>query len=102
MEHWGSDQIGLNTTRRFFCEALSFQHRYVPVGLLEHLPAQLNDRPFPYKGRNELETLLASDQSSDWVKLSEMFLGPAPVEWSFAPKHKSNATGDETKISAEG
>jgi hypothetical protein len=38
-----------------------------------------------------VETLLASDDSRDWVKISEMFLGPAPEQWSFLPKHKSNA-----------
>lgn len=92
IEHWGSDQMGLNTTRRFLCEALSFQHRYVPVGLLDHLPANLNDRPFAYEGRNDLETLLASDQSSDWVKVTEMFLGPTPDAWSFQPKHKASAS----------
>jgi tRNA-dihydrouridine synthase 3 len=55
LEHWGSDIMGVNTTRRFVCEALSFQHRYVPVGLLEHLPIQMNDRAYPYKGRDSLE-----------------------------------------------
>ncbi|SCV70048.1 BQ2448_1442 [Microbotryum intermedium] len=95
LEHFGSDQIGVNHVRRFVCESLSFTHRYVPVGLLENVPAKLNERPLPYKGRNELETLLASEQSSDWVKITEMFLGPAPSDWSFKPKHKSNATGAE-------
>ncbi|SGY99037.1 BQ5605_C034g11263 [Microbotryum silenes-dioicae] len=95
LEHFGSDQIGVNHVRRFVCESLSFTHRYVPVGLLEKLPAKLNERPLPYKGRNELETLLASDQSRDWVKITEMFLGPAPSDWSFKPKHKSSATGQE-------
>lgn len=41
--------------RRFVCESLSFTHRYIPVGLLERLPVQLNERAFPYKGRDELE-----------------------------------------------
>lgn len=37
------------------------------------------------------ETLLASANSQDWVKISEMFLGPAPDSWNFLPKHKSNS-----------
>ncbi len=41
------------------------------------------------------ETLLASGDSRDWVKISEMFLGPAPESWTFIPKHKSNAYGSE-------
>ncbi|KAG9019423.1 tRNA-dihydrouridine synthase 3 [Tulasnella sp. 427] len=94
LSHWGSDTQGVNTTRRFFCEALSFQSRYVPLGILESLP-RINDRPPAFKGRDELETLLASGNSQDWVKLSEMFLGPAPAEWHFTPKHKSNAYSDD-------
>ncbi|KAN0060111.1 tRNA-dihydrouridine synthase 3 [Thecaphora frezii] len=91
LSHWGSDTQGVNTTRRFLCEMLSFTHRYVPTGILEHLPARMNDRPPPFKGRDELETLLASGNSEDWVRISEMFLGKAPGEWSFVPKHKSNS-----------
>lgn len=111
-----------NTTRRYLCEALSFQYRYVPIGLLEYLPGKINDRPPAYRGRDELgqcslippkeslqliylspfvrmsgflvlltETLLASPDSRDWVKISEMFLGPPPDAWTWIPKHKSNA-----------
>lgn len=55
----------------------------------------MNERPPAYKGRNELETLLSSPFSGDWVKISEMFLGKAEDSWSFMPKHKSNAYGGE-------
>lgn len=97
LSHFGTDTTGVNTTRRFLCEALSFQHRYIPIGLLERLPAKINDRAPTFKGRDELETLLASPNSQDWVKISEMFLGPAPESWSFTPKHKSNAYGEESQ-----
>ncbi|KAF8801086.1 zinc finger dihydrouridine synthase [Phlegmacium glaucopus] len=95
LNHFGSDTTGVNSTRRYLCEALSFQYRYVPIGLLERLPGRINDRAPAFRGRNELETLLASADSQDWVKISEMFLGPAPETWSFTPKHKSNAYGSE-------
>ncbi|TCD67355.1 tRNA-dihydrouridine synthase 3 [Steccherinum ochraceum] len=95
LNHFGSDTPGVNTTRRYLCEALSFQYRYIPLGLLETLPGRINDRAPSFRGRNELETLLGSPNSQDWVKISEMFLGPAPEGWSFTPKHKSNAYGQE-------
>ncbi|KAF5384202.1 hypothetical protein D9615_003375 [Tricholomella constricta] len=95
INHFGSDTTGVNTTRRYLCEALSFQYRYVPIGLLERLPGRINDRAPVFRGRDELETLLASPDSKDWVKISEMFLGPAPESWTFMPKHKSNAYGSE-------
>ncbi|KAF7296829.1 tRNA-dihydrouridine(47) synthase [NAD(P)(+)] [Mycena indigotica] len=91
LTHFGTDTAGVNTTRRYLCEALSFQYRYVPLGILEVLPAKMNERPGAFRGRDDLETLLASGDSRDWVRISEMFLGPAPEEWSFVPKHRSNA-----------
>lgn len=69
MEAWGSDELGLNYTRRFLLEFLSFFHRYVPTGLLEYLPPSLNDRPPAYRGRDDLETLLASKNYKDWIKI---------------------------------
>jgi len=90
LEHWGSDQQGLNNTRRFLLEWLSFLYRYVPVGLLEVLPQKMNQRPPLYmQGRNDLETLFLSPHSSDWLKISEMLLGPVPDDFAFKPKHKS-------------
>ncbi|KAK5163837.1 hypothetical protein LTR04_002222 [Oleoguttula sp. CCFEE 6159] len=69
LENWGSDEIGVGITRRFLLEWLSFACRYVPVGLLEHLPPHIQDRPPAHKGRNELETLLSSDNYKDWIKI---------------------------------
>lgn len=115
LETWGSDEMGIGTTRRFLLEWLSFAYRYVPVGILEHLPPNLQDRPPAWKGRNDLETLLGSDNYKDWIKIryailrrflhlvllkfrSEMFLGPAHKDFNFQPKHKSNSY----EIEAEG
>lgn len=69
LETWGSDEMGVGTTRRFLLEWLSFAYRYVPVGILEHLPPSLQDRPPAWRGRNELETLLGSDNYKDWIKI---------------------------------
>ncbi|EEU48089.1 uncharacterized protein NECHADRAFT_75304 [Fusarium vanettenii 77-13-4] len=91
LDAWGSDELGIGFTRRFLLEWLSFAHRYVPVGLLEYLPPSLNDRPPKYKGRDEMETLMASNNFRDWIKISEMFLGPVHPTFNFQPKHKSNA-----------
>ena len=83
LTHWGADTQGVNTTRRFLCEMLSFTHRYIPLGILEHVPVRMNDRPPPFQGRDALETLLSSPSAQDWVRISEMFLGKAPDNWSF-------------------
>jgi tRNA-dihydrouridine synthase 3 len=91
LEHWGSDDKGVCSTRRFLLEWLSFQHRYIPVGLLDVLPQKMNQKPPAFRGRNEMETLLSSDRASDWIKISEMFLGRVDDEFVFVPKHKANA-----------
>lgn len=69
MEAWGSDELGINYTRRFLLEFLSFFSRYTPIGLLEYLPPAINDRPPAYNGRDDLETLLASKNYQDWIKI---------------------------------
>jgi len=91
LDHWGSDDEGVTRTRRFLLEWLSFQHRYIPVGLLELPPQKINDKPPGYFGRNEMETLLSSPASSDWLSIAEMFLGPAPDGFLFLPKHRASA-----------
>ncbi|CCH62959.1 hypothetical protein TBLA_0I03030 [Henningerozyma blattae CBS 6284] len=92
MQHWGTDEYGIATSRRYFCEFMSFFHRYVPVGVLERVPIRMNQRVEKWKGRDELETLMASEDSRDWIKLSEMFWGKAEG-FVFVPKHKSSMRG---------
>ena len=85
--------------------------RYIPVGVLEQVPQRINQRPPAYVGRDELETLMASNNCKDWIKIrysirilishleiitlslpySEMLLGPVPQNFEFLPKHKANA-----------
>ncbi|KAE9603472.1 putative tRNA-dihydrouridine(47) synthase (NAD(P)(+)) transcription factor C3H family [Lupinus albus] len=91
LQHWGSDTKGVETTRRFLLEWLSYTCRYIPVGLLDVVPQRMNWRPPSYYGRDDLETLMASDSAADWVRISEMLLGKVPDGFTFAPKHKSNA-----------
>lgn len=94
LEHWGSDTLGVENTRRFLLEWLSFAHRYIPSGLLEVLPQRSNWRPSAFVGRSDLETLLASPDPADWIKISTWFLGPTPNGYKFHAKHqaKSHAT----------
>ncbi|TQS34228.1 hypothetical protein Golomagni_05397 [Golovinomyces magnicellulatus] len=98
LDAWGSDEVGIGRTRKFLLEWLSFAHRYIPIGVLAHLPPSLNDRPPAYRGRDDMETMMASDDYHDWIKISEIFLGPAHKDFKFIPKHKSNSY----EIKAEG
>lgn len=70
LEAWGSDEYGVGVTRRFLLEWLSFTYRYVPIGLLEYLPPNIQDRPPIWKGRNDLETLMGSPNYKDWIKIT--------------------------------
>jgi tRNA-dihydrouridine synthase 3 len=51
----------------------------------------MNHRPPAFFGRSDLETLLASENPADWIRISEWFLGPTPKNFAFVPKHTSNA-----------
>ena len=92
LEHWGSDTRGVNTTRRFLLEWLSFLYRYVPVGLLEVTPQYINERTSSkFVGRDDLETLMASNLPQDWVKISELLLGKVPEGFKFTAKHNAKS-----------
>lgn len=60
---------GVESTRRFLLEWLSFLYRYVPVGLMETPPQKMNERPEKFEGRNDLEVLMASSNCTDWIKI---------------------------------
>lgn len=92
LEHWGSDTQGVNTTRRFLLEWLSFLHKYAPVGVSDGIQ-KMQDRPPRFVPRSDLEALLASPVPQDWVKISCMLLGPVPENFLFEPKHKSGSAG---------
>ncbi len=80
---------------------MSFLCRYVPVGLIEVGVQTMSQRPPHYFGRCDLETLLASTNSKDWIRVSEMLLGPAPEGYSFDAKHKSNSYAPEAELIAD-
>ena len=63
-------QLGLKTDilyLQFF--NINTTYRYIPLGLLEQQPQCINERPPQYVGRNDLETLFASGDCRDWVKI---------------------------------
>jgi tRNA-dihydrouridine synthase 3 len=90
LEHWGSDQQGVDNTRRFMLEWLSYLCRYVPSGITESSQT-MTERPPLYVGRSDTETLLSSPHASDWIKITEMFLGPVKEGFEFQAKHKSSS-----------
>ena len=45
----------------------------MPVGLLEYLPPVLNERPQLWRGRDQLETLMGSDNYRDWITIRFVF-----------------------------
>lgn len=95
LEYYGSDALGVEKARNQFLENWGFMCRYIPVGILEE-PQKLNQRPPVFRGRDELETLMASQSATDWVKISEMLFGPVPAGFSFVPKHKSHGYVSES------
>ena len=102
LEYWGTDQMGVDHTRRFLLELLSFAHRYVPHGLLAQPPQRMNLRPEAFRGRDDLETVLASSDVADWVRISEMFLGKVRDDFRFVPKHRARTFGlGSTAVAAE-
>jgi tRNA-dihydrouridine synthase 3 len=66
------------------------------------LPQKINERPPPHFCRNDLETLMASNDSADWVKISNMLLGPPPKQFEFVAKHKSNSYNSNAVEEVEG
>lgn len=94
LDHWGGDERGVEKTRKFLLEWLSFLYRYVPVGIVEGgsdtVVTMSHRAPF-FRGRDELETLLGSSRSEDWVRITEILLGKTPDGFKFVPRHKSNA-----------
>ena len=98
LEHWGSDSRGVENTRRFLLEWLSFTHRYIPCGLLEVLPQRSNWRPSAFVGRTDLETLLASPDPADWIQISSWFLGPVPSGYTFRAKHQAKGHGGGGRV----
>ncbi|KAJ7061198.1 hypothetical protein C8F01DRAFT_1369427 [Mycena amicta] len=74
-------------------------HTFAPTPTLpggtsaKHFPSNIATSRSALEGGMSLvtETLLASGDSRDWVRISEMFLGAPPERWGFTPKHQSSA-----------
>ena len=73
----------------------------MPVGLTESMQ-KMNQRPPQYFGRCDMETLMASSNCADWIRISELLLGPVPENFHFLPKHKSNSYSTEGESVSNG
>ncbi|KAG1354065.1 protein IQ-DOMAIN 32 [Cocos nucifera] len=74
------------------------------VGLLDVIPQRVNWRPPCYYGRNDLETMMASDSAADWIRISEMLLGKSKASldkgrWSFRKRSASHLVQSNSVIS---
>ena len=54
---------------KYFPFFYSTEFRYIPVGVLEQPPQLINHRPPAYVGRDDMETMLASRNANDWIKI---------------------------------
>lgn len=86
--------MGVERARAQFLENWTYMCRYVPTGLLA-TPQELNQRGICYYGRDEMETLLGSQNVEDWVKVTEHFFGRVPDGFVFQAKHKSKGAAGE-------
>lgn len=75
--------------------SLSPPHTTVPLLILESRQQRMQQRPPHFFGRCDLETLMGSSNSNDWVRISEMLLGPVGDDFQFVAKHKSNSYATE-------
>mmetsp|Transcript_2268 Transcript_2268/g.6775 ORF Transcript_2268/g.6775 Transcript_2268/m.6775 type:complete len:538 (-) Transcript_2268:32-1645(-) len=98
LDHYGADKRGREITRRYLLEWLCFTCRYPPVGIFERagerlheLRPRMNLRFNTAIGRDHLEMTLSSRDPTNWIKISELFLGPVPSDFNFQPKHVSSA-----------
>jgi len=65
---------GVEVTRRFLMDWLSFLCRYIPIGLMERPPQKLNDKCARFVGRDDMETLLGSHLYEDWLKIRFVYM----------------------------